>query len=164
MTEFNVLTMNEITKGQGEKNINAVLDDNIFLDADSGDMLKVFDDILDADTAKIVRNENDSIDEKKLKEKEKFENFADLLMELEEEGENLDPIVIGSNMDKSSFLFLENGGLNTIVLGTHADKPNIPFHTHVPSRFENSTYHNFPLGMENSNEPEFTVVGCCERL
>ena len=160
--EFNELTMDEITNGIEEKSIDAILDDAMLWDADSGDMLKAFDDILYADAPKIVNNEIESIaiDGNVLKEKEKFDKFDDLLMKLEEEGEDLDPIIIGSNVDNSSSPFLESGGLDPIVLGTDAHKMNLLFNTpiNVPSRFEKSVYHDFPIDMENSNEPEFIAV------
>jgi len=172
--EFNTLTMDKIANGIEEKSIDAIIDETTLWDADSGDMLKAFDDILCADTLKIVNNEKESIDGNVLKEKEKFENFTDLLMELEEDGEDLDPIIIGSNVDNLSSPFLENGCLDPIVLGTDEHKMYFPFNTpiNVPSRFENSIitpmnvpsrleksmYQNFPANMKNFNEPEFIAV------
>ena len=50
--EFDASTMEEITTGVGEKNVDEILDDSIVWDADSGNLLKALDDTLCPDASK----------------------------------------------------------------------------------------------------------------
>ena len=89
-----------------------------------------------------------------------IKRFSDLLIDLEEEGLNLDPINLVYEVDNSSLTFLEKRFLNPMVLGTDAEKVLFSFNAsiNVLPMLEKSVDHNFHLDLENYNEPEFIVA------
>ena len=100
--KFDSLTMVEMSNEFiGDGISESLIDENIRIDEDVDDMLQVFNDILfnKDDDLKVDTNKDVSVHKNGLKEKETFEIFSDLLKELEEEGEDLNPILIGSELD-----------------------------------------------------------------
>ena len=86
-----------------DTNIEPFLDENIVATDDFDDILRSFNAILfQDDKLKILCTENIDLlfSFNILKEKESFEEFSDMLAKLEEDGENLDPIILGSNLDE----------------------------------------------------------------
>ena len=85
-----------------DTNIEPFLDENIVATDDFDDILRSFNAILfQDDKLKILCTENIDLlfSFNILKEKESFEEFSDMLAKLEEDGENLDPIILGSGLD-----------------------------------------------------------------
>ena len=134
--EFDSSTLENISNGiVGDTSIDSLLDKNLLMGEDSDDMLQAFDDILfkdDNDNLELDISEDDFISDNVLRKKESFENFSDLLTELEEEGEDLNPISIGSEMDEF---------VQSIIRVT----------THVPAIDHQLSYQDYPVSTINSH-------------
>ena len=80
-----------------DKNIDSFVDENILANDDFDEMLRSFNVILLQEN---VDPYMDNINADVYREKEDFEEFSSMLEELEKDGENLNPIILGSNLDE----------------------------------------------------------------
>ena len=79
-----------------DKNIDSFVDENILANDDFDEMLRSFNVILLQEN---VDSCMDNVNANVLREREGFEELSSMLTELEEDGENLNPIILGSGLD-----------------------------------------------------------------
>ena len=84
---------------RGDTSVDSLTDEYGLDNDDFDNMLKSFNlTLFQDDKLKLCMDNVDCISANISKEKENFEEFSDMLTELEEGGENLDPIIIGSDL------------------------------------------------------------------
>ena len=79
-----------------DQNIDSFVDENILANDDFDEMLRSFNVILLQEN---VDSCMDNVNANVLREREGFEELSSMLTELEEDGENLNPIILGSGLD-----------------------------------------------------------------
>lgn len=151
--DFDASILEKISEGIDDSTVELMLDESFFCESKSLGKFQAFNGMLINDTLEIVGNDDGLNDVNILQGKQDFEDFSGFLDELEESGEDLDPITVQPQVTSSSMCTSVNVLPKTQQLSNHS----LPLRASFPnkSRLKQAHENNHRLSRFNKIYPQF---------